>query len=94
MWVSDWLCGERRRQRHTQLEGRFLDVEDDCLDVLGREMVDEELAYSIAPSGDDDELFLPVPAIARPVVQNASVQVAIDPARNAPIETCLQAAQG
>lgn len=75
----------------TQLVGWLLDIEDDSFDVLGREMMNEKLSNAIASSGNDDELLLPVPAIPLPVVQRALTQEAIDPARNAPVETCSQA---
>ena len=55
--------------------------------------MDEHLANAVATAGDDHELFLPVPAVARPVVESASVEETIQPARKAEVEAYLQALQ-
>ena len=70
-----------------------MDIQDDDFDVLRGQLLDEELAEAIAASGDDHELLLPVPLIARPVVESTPVQEIVHIAREAQVEADLQAAQ-
>ena len=70
-----------------------MDIQDDYLDVLRGQLLHHELAEAIAASSNHHELFLPVPLVARPVIESAPIQEVVHVARKAEIEADLQAAQ-
>ena len=75
-----------RREKRTKRIGRRPDIKNHDFDVLGCKEENHLFPNAFASTGNDYNLFAPIPFCGLPIIESASVQDTIEPSCQAEID--------